>query len=287
MDNSPIVLAGPCAAGNFPIVNVDFLNPAHSRQAGGRVQSVERAFKLLELMAEAGGDVALSQLADASKLPLPTIHRIMRTLVNNGYVRQQLKSRRYELGPRLIRLGETAGQNLGAWARPYLARMAEELGETTNLAILDGDQMVYVAQVPSTYPMRMCTEVGRRVDLHCTAVGKAVLADMRPTDVTLVLFRTRMTVQTGNTIVDPAALRQELESIRLSGFAQDRGEQEVGVKCLAVAIPDAPVPAAISISGPEARMDRLPIRDVVAMLQQTAGNLSLELNRPTRQVIVH
>lgn len=143
--------------------------------ASGGVQSLERAFDLLERMADAGGEVGLSELSASSGLPLPTIHRLMRTLVACGYVRQQ-PNRRYALGPRLIRLGESASRLLGTWARPYLARLVEETGETANMALLDGDEIVYVAQVPSKHSMRMFTEVGRRVLPHSTGVGKALLA---------------------------------------------------------------------------------------------------------------
>lgn len=131
-----------------------------SKPAGpsGGVQSLERAFDLLERMADAGGEVGLSELSASSGLPLPTIHRLMRTLVVCGYVRQQ-PNRRYALGPRLIRLGESASRLLGTWARPYLARLVEETGETANMALLDGDEVVYVAQVPSKHSMRMFTEV--------------------------------------------------------------------------------------------------------------------------------
>ena len=115
--------------------------------ASGGVQSLERAFDLLERMADAGGEVGLSELSASSGLPLPTIHRLMRTLVACGYVRQQ-PNRRYALGPRLIRLGESSSRLLGTWARPFLARLVEETGETANMALLDGDEIVYVAQVP-------------------------------------------------------------------------------------------------------------------------------------------
>jgi IclR family acetate operon transcriptional repressor len=243
------------------------------------VQSVERTFELLELMADAGGEVALSQLAESSALPLPTIHRIMRTLVNGGYVRQQA-SRRYALGPRLIRLGETAGRALGAWARPYLAGLTEAVGETSNMAVLDGDQVVYVAQAPSQHSMRMFTEVGRRVDAHCTAVGKAVLAEQPPDAVAQLLSRAGMRSKTDRTIVDLPTFQAELAEIRARGYAEDDGEQEIGVRCIAVTVPGAPAGAAISISGPEARMSRISVDDVVPMMRTVAANLARELDVP-------
>src|SRR3990170_4336645 len=151
------------------------------RAAGrsGSVQSIERAFGLLETMADHSGMMGLSQLAAESGLPLPTIHRLVRTLVDLGYLRQEA-SRQYVLGPKLIRLGDVSSHMLSVWARPHLAHLVDELGESANLAMLDGDQIVYVAQVPSRHSMRMFTEVGRRVWPHCTAVGKALLASMPP-----------------------------------------------------------------------------------------------------------
>src|SRR5690242_11094577 len=118
-----------------------------TRNPGG-VQSIERVFELLETMADAGGVIGLSQLASQSGLPLPTIHRLVRTLVDLGYVRQE-PSREYALGPRLIRLGESSSTMLSVFARPHLARLVDELGESANMAMLDGDQIVYLAQVPS------------------------------------------------------------------------------------------------------------------------------------------
>ena len=96
--------------------------------------------------------------------------------MNRGYVRQ-LPTRRYALGPKLIRLGESATQLIGEWSRPHLSELVKGTGETANMAVLDGTMAVYVAQVPSEHSMRMFTEVGRRVYTHCTGVGKALLSN--------------------------------------------------------------------------------------------------------------
>lgn len=250
--------------------------PRRANQGGG-VQSVERTFELLERMADAGGEVALSDLAESSGLPLPTIHRIMRTLVGAGYARQQ-PSRRYALGPRLIRLGETASRTLGSWARPYLAELTEAVGETSNMAVLDGEQVVYVAQVPSQHSMRMFTEVGRRVDAHATAVGKALLAHLPEDAAVQVLQRSGMRPQTERTITGVDAMREELARVRQLGYALDDGEQEVGVRCYAVAVPGAPSNTALSISGPESRMARVATSEVVPLMQRLARELAAELS---------
>ncbi|MET7283329.1 IclR family transcriptional regulator [Kribbella sp. NPDC005582] len=247
-----------------------------SKPRSGSVQSIERAFGLLETMADAGGMMGLSQLATASGLPLPTIHRLVRTLVDLGYVRQE-PSRQYVLGPKLIRLGESSSTMLSVFARPHLARLVDELGESANMAMLDGDQIVYLAQVPSRHSMRMFTEVGRRVLPHCTAVGKAILAQYPETAVRELLGRTGMPQHTENTISTPDAFATQLHEAARSGFATDEGEQELGVRCVAVAVPDAPTPLAISVSGPAPRMTEALVDRAVPLLTQAAKALSDDL----------
>lgn len=243
---------------------------------GGGVQSIERAFDVLELLTDAGGTMGLSELAAASGLPLPTIHRLVRTLVNRGYLRQE-PSRRYTLGSRLIRLGETSSRVLGVWLRPYLEELVRLTGETANLALLDGNEVVYVAQAPSPHQMRMFTEPGRRVRTHCTAVGKALLAQLPPEDVRKILERSGMPAFTSTTITDPTVLLEHLDVIRDLGYAIDEGEQEVGVRCFATAIPNASIRTAISVSGPLARMNDEAAARIVPALSKVATAISAAL----------
>ncbi|MGH8894660.1 MAG: IclR family transcriptional regulator, partial [Actinomycetes bacterium] len=228
------------------------IQPGKPARASG-VQSLDRAFDLLELMAAAGGEVALSQLAASSGLPVPTIHRLIRTLVASGYV-LQLPSRRYALGPRLIGLGESASRTVDAWAGPHLLALAEASGETANLAMLDGEMVVYVAQAPSSrHTMRMFTEVGRRVYAHCTGVGKALLAQLPESEVRRLVAAAGMPARTEHTITDVGRLLEELARVSSQGFAVDDGEQEPGVRCVAVAVPGSPT-SAVSVSGPASRL---------------------------------
>lgn len=239
----------------------------------GGVQSLDRAFELLELMAGAGGEVALSRLAAESGLPVPTIHRIVRTLVASGYV-LQLPSRRYALGPRLIGLGESASRTVEAWAGPHLLALAETTGETANLAMLDGDMVVYVAQVPSSrHTVRMFTEVGRRVYAHCTGVGKALLAQLPDDEVRAVVDRAGMPAMTPQSITDVESLLDELATVRAAGHAVDDGEQETGVRCVAVALPHQPA-TAMSVSGPAGRVTRAAIDEMVPTLHAAAERLA-------------
>ena len=250
--------------------------PAAAGRAGG-VQSLERAFMLLETMADAGGVISLSQLAADAQLPLPTIHRLIRTLVDLGYVRQEA-SRQYSLGPRLIRLGETTSRMVGRWSRPVMESLAHQLGESVNLAMLDGDQVVYVGQVmASQNSMRMFTEVGRRVLPHSTGVGKAMLAQMDPSEVRALVSRTGMPARTEHTITDPEELLAELDRTRSRGYALDEGEQEIGVRCVAVAVPGTPQPLALSVSGPLPRMTDAFVERAVAPLREAAERIGAEI----------
>jgi IclR family acetate operon transcriptional repressor len=242
------------------------------------VQSVERAFELLEIMASSGGSMALGELAARAELPQPTIHRLIRTLLVMGYVRQ-LENRRYALGPKLIRLGESAAQLIGAWSRPHLTELVERTGESANMAVLDNDMAVYVAQVPSPHSMRMFTEVGRRVHLHCTGVGKALLMQLPNDSVHALLKRAGMPASNENSYTTPDALIRDIELSRTRGYAIDEGEQEIGVRCFAVPVPDAPTLTAISISGPAARLTLKSATKVTPLLKRVARDIASEFDK--------
>ncbi|ANY08565.1 IclR family transcriptional regulator [Pseudonocardia sp. HH130630-07] len=240
--------------------------------AGG-VQSIARAFQVLGVMADAGTELTVSELADASGLPLPTIHRIVRTMRDLGYA-HQLANRRYTLGPRLIGLGDRASRVLGVRAGEDLRALAGQVGETANLAVLDGERAVYTAQVPSPHSMRMFTEVGRRVHLHSTGVGKALLAQLDDDAAARILRSAGTPAMTGRTVVDPAALLAELAGIRRAGRAIDDEEQELGVFCVAAPVPGAPVPTAVSVSGPVQRSSHDRVAETAALLGAAAERMA-------------
>lgn len=242
----------------------------------GTVQSVERVFELLEFIADAGGEASLSDLAASSELPMPTIHRLLRTCVLLGYARQ-LPSRRYALGARLIPLGERAGRQLGRVAQPKLVELVKQLGETANMALMDGDQVVYVAQQPSPHAMRMFTEVGRRANLHDTGVGKAILATLSDDEVRRIVARTGMPTPTPRSHATVDSLLTDLADIRRRGYAIDDEEQELGVRCYSVSVPQAPAPMAVSVSGPLSRVDHAFGDRAVPALQAIAGRIGTEL----------
>jgi len=240
------------------------------------VQSVARAFKLLEMLADAQTGLPLSELSAGVELPAATSHRLLKTLASLGYVRQ-LPSRRYGLGLRLMRLGQHADMQLGPLARPHLQKIVEAVGETANLAILDGDRVVYVAQVPSPHAMRMFTEVGHRTFTHSTGVGKAILSTLDEASVRRIITRAGMPRDTDTTIGSLDELEHDLERIRQRGYALDDGEHELGVRCYAVPLLGLPVPTAVSVSGPGVRLTEERGATVVPLLQAVATALAQDL----------
>jgi IclR family transcriptional regulator, acetate operon repressor len=246
------------------------------RDSRGAVQSVSRAFEVLETLAE-HGPLTLSRLATESGLPLSTVHRLVGSLVSLGYVRLGA-DKRYVLAPRLIHLGERSARMLARWAVPHLAELVDELGETANLATLDDDHVVYVAQVPSRHSMRMFTEVGRHVLPHCTAVGKALLAELPRVEVASRVRRTGLPARTDRTLTTQDDLETALDRVRSRGYAVDDGEQEVGVRCVAVVVPDSVLPLAMSVSGPATRLTDDVVARAVPALRTATQRLAEDLS---------
>ncbi|MCW2878850.1 MAG: IclR family transcriptional regulator [Sphaerisporangium sp.] len=239
------------------------------------VQSVDRALDVLEALADQGGEAGLSEIAARTGLPYGTIHRLLRSLLARGYVRQE-SDRRYALGSALVRLGGAAERMVGVWAQSYLEKMVALSGETANLAVLEGDFVVYVAQSASPRRLRMFAEVGRRVLPHSTAVGKVLLADRA--DATAILTRTGLPRRTEHTITSIEAMLAELEKVRDQGYAMDFGEEELGVHCLAVPVRDGSrVVAGMSISGPVERIEALDRDELARAMRDIAAAFGVDV----------
>lgn len=248
--------------------------PENTKPRDGGVQSLHRALDLVEVVAARGGHLTIGEIAAATDVPLPTVHRLLRTLVDRGYMRQ-MPNRRYALGFRLVPLGATASSMVGADTEVVLGRLVDALGETANLAILSGSHAEYVAQVPSRHRMRMFTEVGRQVDLHCTGVGKALLGQLDDDRVRQIVRRVGMQRQTAHTLVTELDLLAELTEVRTRGYALDEQEQEAGVRCVAVPVgPDPMSWMAVSVSGPVTRMTDELITRAVPLLHEAGRQLT-------------
>jgi DNA-binding IclR family transcriptional regulator len=220
---------------------------------------VLKAAALLRFVAEAGEPVGLAQVAASVAIPKPTALRLARLLERAGLLTQDLFTRRYGVGPALVDVAFAALRSSpGHRARQLvLARISEKLGETVNLGILLGTELVYLDRVESSWPLRMAFKPGSRVPLHCTANGKLLLAWAPPAARQRLLARIPLTRFTGKTITRRPALLRELVEIRRRGHSEDNEEFLAGVSCLAVPVRNARgrVVAGLAVSAPTARFD--------------------------------
>jgi IclR family transcriptional regulator, acetate operon repressor len=226
----------------------------------GTVQSVERSLELFERLVATDQELGLRELSEASGLPVGTVHRLLAVLVGRGYVRQNPATRRYTVGFTALDLAERIRSRggLAAQAQPFLRELVRLTGESANLAVLDGAQAVYLAQMAPRRLVRMVTEVGNRAPLYASGTGKLLLAH-RPIDRReALLAQIELRPYTQRTIDDRERLRIELDRIREQGYARDDGEFEEGVQCVALPVRDASkqVVAAFSVSGPSSRLTR-------------------------------
>ncbi len=243
-----------------------------------KVQSVDRTLDVLEALASRRGATGISDLAQIVSLHVSTVHRLLATLVDRGYVRQDPDSSRYHLGSRVFTLANAADLHLDLRlvARPYLERMMRNSGETANLVTSSETEVIYLDQVASMHLVKMFTAPGMRAPLYCTGTGKVMLAHRTPDDAEVVLAAP-MKRYTPKTIVTRGALETELNLIRKNGFCIDNEEMEEGVRCLAVPIYDRRnlCVGAMSVSGPTTRMTT----ERVDRLIPTAKAIALELSR--------
>jgi DNA-binding IclR family transcriptional regulator len=232
-------------------------------------------------LANRSSDCGLAELCTALKLHKSTVHRLMMVLEQHRLVVKNPETGRYRLGLKLFELGSKAieGLDLRGRARPYLDRLQEKFGETVFFCILDEGQVFYVEKVESKASVRTACTVGSRAPAYCTAVGKAMLAELPEPEVTAIVRRWGLKPVTAKTITSATALKTELKAVRARGYAIDDEEKEEGLRCVGTAVRShsgMPV-AAMSISGPAFRMTRERVPEVGRALTQAASELSAEL----------
>ncbi len=247
------------------------------------IQSIDRAFDVLEALAQADDDLSVSELSEQLNLPIATVHRLLSSLAARGYVAQEQTTRRYGPGPRLLEIAAQAARSkrfdLVRIARAELAKLTAETGETSNLIIRQGDAAVYQEQIPSPHMVRMFTEVGQRAPLYCTGGGKAILSALPIPEIEQYLAQGRFERWTKKTITNPDHLRAELMTARERGFALDDEEREEGVCCVAAPIFDrrGQVVGAISLSGPSTRLNRTRAEELGPRVREAALACSRQL----------
>jgi len=256
---------------------------AYETRAG--LQSVSRALRALELIADAG-ELGVTELGRRLGVHKATASRLASTLAERGMVERNPVTDRYRLGFGLIRLAGAAiaGLDVVRAARPVLEELAETTRETVTLGLLSGDDVVYIDQVTGGRSIVSANWVGRRTALHTSASGKVLLAFMSEAERDRLLGRP-LHASTPRTVVDPDALRRQLEGVRGSGYAQIQGELEEGLNAVAAPIhqADGQVVATLSVSGPAFRVRAIDLPRLGRIAIDAAAAISRRLGHAGRR----
>ena len=252
----------------------------NSQERSGQVQSLVRALRLLQEVAEVGDGVTLTEVANRVGLPVSSAHRLLSTLLQEGFVRFDGERTLWFVGVKAFTVGNAflRARDLVQVARPYMRGLMEQCDETVNLAVEDSGQIIYLAQIECRQMMRALASPGARVPMHSSAVGKILLAYMKPTTREASLEAMRLERFTANTITQRERLEDTLQTVKARGYAFDDEEHAIGLRCVAAPIfnETRDAIAGISLSGPAARVTDKRFAELAGMVQRTAKVITRE-----------
>lgn len=255
------------------------------QDAKSGVQSVERIFGLIEVLAAHPAGATLQCLAGEARLAKSTAHRLLGSLVHLGYAAQDSETGKYRLTLKMFEIssGIVNSMDVMSVAKVHLERLAQRTGEAVHLVIRDAQDIVYIYKTESG-PMRMSSRVGLRSPLYCTGVGKAILATLSDAEVARIWQHSSPQKLTDRTVTDLDALRAQLREVRACGYAIDDEENELGIRCVALAIPGpgGRADSAFSISGLAPYMTPERIRRIAALALETRTDILRDLGLDAR-----
>ncbi len=244
------------------------------------ITSLQRGLSLLSMFAKAEDGLGAARLAQISGLPVSTLHRFLVNLESAGYLTCDSEGN-YHLGIACVSLGQAAiGQmDMRALSRPFLQELNHQTRETVHLTVRHGLSAVYVEKLDSPEPVRIYSRIGATVPLHCTAIGKVLLAYMPEAEQSQVLELLDLKRFTPNTVGSLQELRAQLLRVRRNGHALDLEEHEMHIRCLAAPVWDhsGAVNASLSITGPAVRMTITRLRELAPMVQAAGAGISRKL----------
>ncbi|TCT04376.1 IclR family transcriptional regulator [Aquabacter spiritensis] len=258
--------------------------PADPEPKTGGVQSLERAFGILEEVARHRQGISLAELAKAIGLHNSTTFHLAKTMVSLGYLRQERDTKRYHLGGMVFSLAANALNEieLVGVATPILEQIARDTGETAHFALRSGDDVVVAARALGPGAFQLVDRAGGLRPAHCTGLGKVLLAALTPEAFEAYLATAKLDPWTAKSITDPAELRADIERVRKHGVAYDDGEFDTEVRCIAVPVRDftGRTIGSLGISGPIWRLTLQRVEEKRAILLQAADKFSSELGHP-------
>ena len=244
----------------------------------GAVQSLDRALRLLESISEHEHGVTLSDLAQETALPPSTAHRLLKSLEARQFVRQDSERGLWFIGVRAFTVGSAfvRMRDIVAIARPIIRRLVDEVEESANLAVLDGNRLVYLSQIECRQMIRAHALPGAGAMAHCSGVGKALLAALPDERALAIVAAAGMPALTEKTITDVDAYLTALATVRMQGYGVDDEEQSLGMRCVAAVVYDenADPVAAVSVTGPSARITSARIAALGAKVRAVADEVT-------------
>jgi DNA-binding IclR family transcriptional regulator len=264
-------------------------NGAQSAQQHYHVRALERALDLLGAFSVNEPELSFSELSARVDLPKSTTVRLLSILEERGYLERSPDTERYRIGIRAFEIGSIYIRTLRleTEAHPHLERLAAELNQTANLAVLDQGQIVHIAVVAPNRSIRFYATIGQREAAHCTGLGKALLAYQPAETVEEIARRWGLPRRTGRTITTIEGLHAELAGIRAQGYAIDAEESEPGLTCIAAPVRDDRnrVVAALSVSGQSAEYQEPARSDFIVAVTEAAGQISARLGNPQHLLV--
>jgi len=247
-------------------------------EAESKIQSVARALTIVDTLGEVRGELALNEIATRLSLAKSTVHGLISTLKDFGYIEQSEFTGKYRLGIRLFEIGHIVAQGweVRKVAAPYIQKLLEQMFETVHLAVLDKLEVLYIDKRESGESLRIVSQVGMRLPAHCTGVGKVLMAHLPPEQRAELINKKGLPRLTKNTLTDVEALENEFTRIRTQGFAIDNEEIMDSLRCVAAPIRDQTgmVVSAISLSGPVSRLTGERFEEAIRRVTETAGEIS-------------
>jgi len=221
--------------------------------ADQKVQTLERAFDVIELLATSKDGLGVTEIGQQLGLHKSTVHRLLNALSNRGYIEKNPRNNTYKLGLRFMEISGLFLKQLElkTEALPFMRRLAEIVGQPVHLAILEGLEVIYIEKVELVNTIRMYSQIGRRVPVHYSAIGKTLLSGLSPERLNEVLGQLPYEAFTPNTLCSPEQLKEAVCQVIRNGWALDNEEHEPGIRCIAAPIYDytGKVIAAVSVSG--------------------------------------
>jgi IclR family KDG regulon transcriptional repressor len=217
------------------------------------VQTLDRTLDIIELLATKPKGLGVTEIGQLLSLHKSTVHRLINALAQRGYISKEPKSGIYKIGLKFIEISSLFFHQieLKTEALPYMRHLAEQTGQTVHLAILDGDDVVYIEKVDALQSLRMYSQIGKRIPVYCSGLGKVLLSGLSPGNRQEIIFKNNLVKYTPNTILDRDILLKQIDDVIKLGWALDDEEHEEGIRCIAVPIYDftGKIIAALSISG--------------------------------------